>query len=34
MSDAVFYDTMQVAIVLAVMVIALAVGRYFERHFQ
>jgi len=34
MSDAVFYDTMQVAIVLAIVVIALAVGRYFERHFQ
>jgi hypothetical protein len=34
MSDAMFYDTMQVAIALAIMLIALAVGRYFNRHFQ
>jgi hypothetical protein len=34
MSDAVFYDSMQVAIALAVMLIALAIGRYFNRHFQ
>ena len=34
MSDAMFYNTMQVAITLAIMLIALAVGRYFNRHFQ
>jgi hypothetical protein len=34
MSDAMFYDTMQVAITIAIMLTALAVGRYFNRHFQ
>jgi hypothetical protein len=34
MSDAMFYDTMQVAIAIAIMLTALAVGRYFNRHFQ
>jgi hypothetical protein len=34
MSDAIFYDTMQAAIALAIVVIALAVGRYFKRHFH
>jgi hypothetical protein len=34
MSDAMFYDTMQVAIALAIMLIALVIGRYFNRHFQ
>ena len=34
MSDAIFYDTMQVAIALAIMLVALAIGRYFSRHFQ
>jgi hypothetical protein len=34
MSEAMFYDTMQGAIALAIMLIALAVGHYFKRHFQ
>jgi hypothetical protein len=34
MSEAMFYDTMQSAIALAIVLIALAVGRYFKRHFQ
>ena len=34
MSDATFYDSVQVTIALAMVVIALAVGRYFNRHFQ
>jgi hypothetical protein len=29
-----FYDLMQIAIAPAIVVIALAVGRYFSRHFQ
>jgi len=34
MSDAMLNDVMQVAIALAIVVIALAVSRYFSRHFQ
>jgi hypothetical protein len=34
MSDAMFYDTIQVAIALVIMLIALAIGRYFNRHFE
>jgi len=34
MSDAMFYDAMQGAIALAIVLIALAVGRYFKRHFR
>jgi len=34
MSDAMLNDAMQIAIALAIVVIALAVGRYFNRHFQ
>ena len=34
MSEAMFYDTMQGAIALAIVLIALAVARYFKRHFQ
>jgi hypothetical protein len=34
MSDAMFYDTMQAAIAIAILLIALAVARYFRRHFQ
>jgi hypothetical protein len=34
MSEAMLYDTMQVAITLAIMLITLAVGHYFKRHFQ
>jgi len=34
MNEAMFYDTMQVAIALAIVVVAVVVGRYFNRHFQ
>jgi hypothetical protein len=34
MSEAMFYDAMQGAIAFAIVLIALAVGRYFKRHFQ
>lgn len=34
MTDALFFDSMQVAIALAIMIIAFAVSRYFGRHFQ
>jgi hypothetical protein len=34
MSEAMFYDTMQAAIAITIMLTALAVGRYFNRHFQ
>jgi len=34
MNEAMFYDTMQVAIALAIVVVAVAVGHYFNRHFQ
>ena len=34
MTDTLFFDSMQVAIALAIMVIAFAVSRYFSRHFQ
>jgi hypothetical protein len=34
MSEAMFYDTMQGAIALAIVLIAWAVGHYFKRHFR
>jgi hypothetical protein len=34
MSDALLFDSMQVAIALAILLIAFAVSRYFSRHFQ
>ena len=34
MSDGMLSDAMQVAIALAIVAIALAVDRYFNRHFQ
>lgn len=34
MNEAMFYDTMQVAIALAIVVVAVAFGHYFNRHFQ
>jgi len=34
MTDLMFQDAMQVAIALAIVIIALAVGRYLNRHFQ
>lgn len=34
MSEMMFYDAMQGAIAIAIMMIALAVSRYFKRHFR